>query len=104
MVTALTFNQPDEAAGRSCRREVRIAEQRADLGAFATLGFPGHAVTGNELAAAITQAVGHAVGIERMRWWLLRSVGRLMPMGRELAELEYLWRVPHRVSGEARRP
>jgi nucleoside-diphosphate-sugar epimerase len=87
---------PDLAAAM-----VRIAERRASLGASATLGFPGHAVTGHELAAAIAQAAGHAVGIERMRWWLLRSVGQLMPMGRELAELEYLWRVPHRISGEA---
>jgi nucleoside-diphosphate-sugar epimerase len=79
---------------------VRIAERRADLGAFATFGFPGHTVTGHELAAAIAQATGHEIGIERMRWWLVRSIGRLMPMGRELAELEYLWRVPHRVSGE----
>jgi nucleoside-diphosphate-sugar epimerase len=87
---------PDLAAAM-----VRIAERRASLGASATLGFSGHAVTGHELAAAIAQAAGHAVGIERMRWWLLRSVGQLMPMGRELAELEYLWRVPHRISGEA---
>ena len=86
---------PDLAAAM-----VRVAERRADLGAYATFGFPGHAVTGHELAAAITHAVGHEVAIERMRWWLVRSVGRLMPMGRELAELEYLWRVPHRISGE----
>jgi nucleoside-diphosphate-sugar epimerase len=79
---------------------VRIAERRAALDAFAVLGFPGHAVTGQELAAAIAQAAARAIEIRRMRWWLVRTLGQLMPMGRELAEIEYLWRVPHRISGE----
>jgi hypothetical protein len=35
-----------------------------------------------------------------MSWWMLKSIGRLSRMGRALAELEYLWRVPHRISGD----
>jgi hypothetical protein len=35
-----------------------------------------------------------------MSWWMIRTFGRLLPIGRELAELEYLWRVPHRISGD----
>jgi nucleoside-diphosphate-sugar epimerase len=79
---------------------VRIAERRADLAAFETFGFPGHAVTGEELAAAVAQAIGRGVHVKRMSWWLVRTIGQLMPMGRELAEIEYLWRVPHRISGD----
>jgi nucleoside-diphosphate-sugar epimerase len=86
---------PDLAALLVC-----IAERRAEFGAFETFGFPGHAVTGEELAAAVAQAIGRGVHIKRMSWWLLRTIGQLMPMGRELAEIEYLWRVPHRISGD----
>jgi hypothetical protein len=73
---------------------------RAALGPFETFGFPGHAVTGRALAGAIARATGRGFRVKRMSWWLVRSVGQLMPMGRELAEISYLWRVPHRISGE----
>ena len=33
-------------------------------------------------------------------WWLIKTIGQLMAMGREIGELEYLWRVPHRISGD----
>jgi nucleoside-diphosphate-sugar epimerase len=79
---------------------VRLAERRATLSTFATFGFPGHAVTGRELAAAIASAMGRGYTVKRMRWWLVRTVGQLVAMGRELAEIEYLWRMPHRISGE----
>ena len=35
-----------------------------------------------------------------MGWWMLKTFGRLLALGRELSELEYLWRVPHRISGD----
>jgi hypothetical protein len=35
-----------------------------------------------------------------MGWWLLKTFGQALALGRELSELEYLWRVPHRISGE----
>ena len=35
-----------------------------------------------------------------MSWWLLKTFGQLLALGRELSELEYLWRVPHRISGD----
>jgi nucleoside-diphosphate-sugar epimerase len=79
---------------------VRLAERRATLSTFAAFGFPGHAVTGRELAAAIAAAMRRGYTVERMRWWLVRTVGQLLAMGRELAEIEYLWRVPHRICGD----
>jgi nucleoside-diphosphate-sugar epimerase len=79
---------------------VRLAECRRALGAFEALGFPGHAVTGRQMAAAIAEAGHRKVEIARMGWWLAKTGGRLFAMGRELAEIEYLWRVPHRISGE----
>jgi nucleoside-diphosphate-sugar epimerase len=78
---------------------VRLAEQRATFAPFETFGFPGHAITGRELIAAIEAATGAVFNVRRMSWWLLKTVGQLLALGRELAELEYLWRVPHRISG-----
>src|SRR5262249_36394669 len=37
---------------------VRLAAIRDKLGTFETFGFPGHAVTGRELAGAIARAIG----------------------------------------------
>lgn len=79
---------------------VRLAERRSSFGAFETFGFPGHAVTGHQLVAAIETATKQKYNVKRMSWWLIKTFGQLMPIGRELAELEYLWRVPHRISGD----
>lgn len=86
---------PDLAAAM-----VRLAERRAALATFQTFGFPGHAVTGREMLDAIAAAVRRDVQVKTMGWWMIKTAGRLFAMGRELAEMEYLWRVPHRISGD----
>jgi nucleoside-diphosphate-sugar epimerase len=79
---------------------VRLAERRAEFQTLETFGFPGHSVTGNELITAIKAVTKSNFTVRPMSWWMLKTVGRFMAMGRELSELEYLWRVPHRISGE----
>ena len=79
---------------------VRIAERRASFGPFEAFGFGGHTVTGNQLIAAIEAAMNTKYNVKRMRWWMIKSFGLLLRVGRELAELEYLWRLPHRISGD----
>jgi nucleoside-diphosphate-sugar epimerase len=86
---------PDLAAAM-----VRLAEARARLGAFETFGFRGHAVTGQEMGAAIAAAFERRMMVKRMSWWLVKTFGQLTALGRELAEIEYLWRTPHRISGD----
>ena len=78
---------------------VRLAERREEFGAFETFGFPGYAVTGRELIDAIEAATRNKTNVRHMSWWTLKTIGQLMALGRELAELEYLWRVPHRIDG-----
>ena len=80
---------------------------RSDLPAFTRLHFAGHAPTGAEFLAAVERAaqvlgVAPAGGLRRgsMPWGLIRAGGLLVPMWREIAELRYLWEVPHRLSGE----
>jgi nucleoside-diphosphate-sugar epimerase len=79
---------------------VRLAERRASFGSCETFGFSGHAVTGIQLVAAIEGATISKFNIRPMSWWMIKTFGQLLAIGRELAELEYLWRVPHRISGD----
>jgi nucleoside-diphosphate-sugar epimerase len=79
---------------------VRLADTRAEFAPFEAFGFAGHAVTGHELITAIEAVTKAKFNVRPMGWWMIKTFGQLTAMGRELAELEYLWRVPHRVSGE----
>ena len=79
---------------------VRLAEQRADFEAYESFGFPGHTVTGHQLVATIEQVTEAMFRVRPMSWWFLKTLGQLAAMGRELSELEYLWRVPHAISGD----
>ncbi len=38
-----------------------------------------------------------------MPWGLIRLIGLALPMWREIAEMSYLWRVPHALDGTALR-
>lgn len=79
---------------------VGLAERRQSVAPFESFGFAGHTMTGNQLIATIEDITGAKFNASRLSWWMLKSIGRLSRMGRELAELEYLWRVPHRISGD----
>ena len=79
---------------------LRLADMRDRLGAFEVFGFPGHAVTGQEFVEAIAKQVDRPLQFKQVQWWTIHSFGRLFAMGRELSELGYLWKVPHRISGE----
>jgi nucleoside-diphosphate-sugar epimerase len=78
---------------------VRLAAIRERLDRFADFGFPGHAVTGREFTAAITRAAGRALALKPMTWWLIHLGRLVVPMCRELSEIAYLWREPHRIDG-----
>ncbi len=72
------------------------------------LHFGGHALTGREFIAAL-QAAAAGLGLEPASGWkvggfpwpLIRAAGLVWPMGRELARMSYLWRVPHALDGRA---
>jgi nucleoside-diphosphate-sugar epimerase len=79
---------------------VQLAERRQQFSACETFGFPGHSITGAELIGAIEAVTNATFNVRKMSWWMLKTFGQLLAMGRELSELEYLWRVPHRIDGE----
>ena len=35
-----------------------------------------------------------------MTWWLIHALRPFVPLCRELSEIAYLWREPHRIDGE----
>ena len=89
---------PDLAAAM-----VRLANVRERLGVFETFGFPGHAVTGRVMVDAIANAMGREsrdLRIRRMQWWMIKALSPVFPLPRELSEIAYLWKVPHRIAGD----
>ena len=78
---------------------IRLAAIRDTLGPYEAFGFPGHAVTGQEFVSAIAKASGGALKVGHINWWMMRTVGSIWKMGRELTEIGYLWQVPHRIDG-----
>lgn len=86
---------------------VAVASRR-DMPLFTVLHFAGHTLTGAQLLAALESAAVSlgllpAAGCRHgsVPWPLLRAGGLVVPMWRELAEMEYLWRVPHALDGRA---
>jgi nucleoside-diphosphate-sugar epimerase len=87
------------------RAMVAVARQPRHA-AFARWHFEGHTLTGRQFLAAVEEAAT-SLGLAPQRgfrhgsmpWWLLRAVGLVLPMWRELARMSYLWRVPHGLDG-----
>jgi nucleoside-diphosphate-sugar epimerase len=80
---------------------VRLVEARDQLAPFATFGFAGHAMTGREMAGAISRACRRDFKVDFMPWRLLKVLGIAVPMFRELSEISYLWSTPHAIDGAA---
>jgi len=89
---------PDLAAAM-----VRLAEKRDRLRVFETFGFSGHAATGHMLIDAIAKASGRDsrdLRVRQMQWWMIKVLSPFFALPRELSELDYLWKVSHRVAGD----
>jgi nucleoside-diphosphate-sugar epimerase len=89
------------------RAFVAVAERHRAPGLH-RFHFAGHAPTGDELLDAVDAAATHlglrpAAGfrVGSMPWGLVRAVGLVHPLWRELARMSYLWRVPHALDGSA---
>ena len=65
-----------------------------DLGAFETFHLRGHAVTGDELVAALQAVAGRKVSVSRLPWFALKGVAPFNETFREMLEMRYLWETP----------
>jgi len=87
------------------RAFVAVAEL-SDAAPFERFTFAGHSVTGREFLAAVERAAA-TLGLAPARGWrhgampwlLIRALGIVVPMWRELARMSYLWRTPHALDG-----
>ena len=90
---------------------LRMGRAGLEKGRFESFGFEGHTFTGHELLRHIEDAAGaldvqgspaaQGFRVGGMPWALIRIVGTVYPLWRELARMSYLWRVSHRLDGRA---
>ena len=76
---------------------VQLAESADELEPFETFLFEGHQITGEEMHAAIEKACGRELKRGSLPLWILRAGGIVYPLWREIWEVSYLWRRPHRL-------
>jgi nucleoside-diphosphate-sugar epimerase len=76
---------------------VQIAQIKETLKPFEVIHFEGHTCNGNELIASMESAIDKKLSRTKFPWRLLRLFKSFVPNGQGLCEMEYLWRVPHRL-------
>ncbi|WP_299691047.1 epimerase [uncultured Tateyamaria sp.] len=76
-----------------------LAAKRGQFDRFEEFGFAGYALTGDALISLVEQAMGRPLRVSGMPWTLVRAMGLVSPLLREVAEMRYLWSVPHRIDG-----
>lgn len=79
---------------------VRIADRRQSFNPFETFCFPGHTVTGAQMIGTLQKIAERPLKLRSFPWLILRLLSPVVRDWRELVELAYLWRVPHRLSGD----
>ena len=80
---------------------VDLAERHATLPGSAVLGHEGLTLTGAELKALVERIEGRPLRPVGLPWTVIRAMGLVHPMSREIAEVAYLWSTPHRIDGTA---
>lgn len=88
---------------------IAVAARPAQAAArFERFGFAGHTLTGAAFLRGIERAAESLGAVPAggwqhrgLPWSLMRLGGLVVPMWRELAEMAYLWSVPHEVDGTA---
>jgi nucleoside-diphosphate-sugar epimerase len=92
------------------RAFVAVAERDGGVAGRRRLHFEGHTLTGAELLEGVQRAA-ESLGVRPVRGWrrngmpwgVIRLGGLLVPTWREIAEMSYLFRVPHALDGRALR-
>ena len=81
------------------RATVLLASRPLGNAPFQEVSFTGYTMTGRELAAHVEAGTGKTQKVTGVPWGLLRVLGWVRPLMREVHEMRYLWQVPHSVSG-----
>ncbi|MFD2647565.1 NAD-dependent epimerase/dehydratase family protein [Devosia albogilva] len=68
-----------------------LADRRAEFSRFENFHFAGHWVSHGQIMAAVQTVLPHPVTVSPFPWWLLRAVGLVNPVMRDLFRMRYLW-------------
>ncbi len=71
-----------------------LASMRATLGTFERFHFAGHFVTPEQMRAAIERAAPVPVEVRPFPLWIMKLIGLVDPLMREIGKMDYLWRYP----------
>jgi len=82
------------------RTAAELAEKREDLAAFEDIPFPGHTLSAQDIADAVTQVTGAPLKRTKFPWWAMRLTSPVWEMARELLEMRYLWATDHALCGK----
>lgn len=77
----------------------RLVGQLDDLPTVTEATFDGFTLTGAELAAALTRALGRPIRAKQMSWLPIQIARPFWSEAKPLLEMRYLWQCPHRVDG-----
>ena len=73
------------------RAFVALAEKRGDLAGFENFHFAGHWVSHRQMLTAIRKAAPGPLEPAPLAWWMLRAVGLVNPVMRDIYRMRYLW-------------
>ncbi len=74
------------------RAFVKVAEQRNALQAFENFHFSGHWVSHGQIMNAVQAGLGRQMKVGPLPWWMLRAMGLVNPVMRDICEMRYLWK------------
>jgi nucleoside-diphosphate-sugar epimerase len=78
---------------------VALAERHQDLPLWSRFNFEGHTLTGTQFKAISEQVLGRPLKRAGVPWIIIRALGFVQPMMREIAKMSYLWFTPHALDG-----
>ncbi|GHD98212.1 epimerase [Defluviimonas sp. 20V17] len=79
------------------RAAVMLAEGRANLASYEDVPFPGLTFSTEELRAALQDRLERPLRMRPFPWWAMRLASPVWELARELSEMRYLYRMPHRL-------
>lgn len=72
-----------------------VALLNGPLEDFVDMPFAGHSFSINDLAAAIGRVAGRVPKVDQFGWWQMKLAAPFWELARELAEMRYLFDLPH---------
>ncbi|MBR9842831.1 MAG: NmrA family NAD(P)-binding protein [Rhodobacteraceae bacterium] len=80
------------------RAAVQLVERPEKPAGAEEVLFSGYTLSGQDLAAGLSRAMGAPVRVRHMNWLPIHLVAPFWKMGRCLAEMRYLWNMPHKLN------